>query len=352
MKILMVDCPGENEYIESLLNAYKGLGHEVYCGLHNFFYSNCIPDVLHVHWPESLYRWHKILSVNNENIYELIKERLAWFKGRSTKIVYTVHNLKPHNRNNAIDTGIFNLILQNADILVHHCKKSVDIVCEQYSDVLSNDKKHLICPHGDYLLNYKKIDKKVARSRYKIPENKIITINFGTQSPYKNEKFITTVFDLVENKSKYLIFAGRFDHPKGNIFNNWYLKLRNKARKCIKYHDRKYIYKLFQLEEIPYIMACADIAFLGQKEALNSGFIALAATYSIPVVIPDIGCFKESVDAWSYKTYKAGDTASAALGLNSMYSEIEGAHVKSNTEWLAAHAWHKHAEKILQAITG
>ena len=60
MRILLVENPSENGYIESLINAYKELGHEVYCGVYNFYHSNVIPDIIHIHWPESLYKWNHV----------------------------------------------------------------------------------------------------------------------------------------------------------------------------------------------------------------------------------------------------------------------------------------------------
>ena len=346
MRILLVEKPSENGYIESLINAYKELGHEVYCGVYNFYHSNVIPDIIHIHWPESLYKWNQVSTIDNKDSYELIKERLEWYKNNPTKIIHTIHNKKPHDGSNSKDIKIFNLILSSADIVVHHCKSSFN----NYSNELLKNKNNIICPHGDYLIHYKKIDKKIARKRYNISNDKIVTLNFGAQKRYKNELIISESFNQVKNESRFLLVAGRFDYINNSSIADWFYKIRNKIRKHFYHSKRKYIYNQIPLEELPYIMACSDIAFLGQKEALNSGFISLAATYSIPLVIPDTGCFKESANNWSYITYEAGNIKDASNKLNEMYNEIEKHSSKSNKKWLTEHSWIAHAEKIINEI--
>ena len=131
----------------------------------------------------------------------------------------------------------------------------------------------------------------------------------------------------------------------GSIFFDW---SRNKKRQFIIQNNIKFIYKFFPVSELPYILSCADIVFIGQSEALNSGLIALAATYSLPVVIPDIGCFVESAENWIYKTYTAGDKNIAVEALNSMHVELKNLR-GGNIKWLASSSWEAHAGKIIVA---
>jgi len=350
VKILLTESPNENGYIESLMNAYKNLGHEVYCDVNNFYSSNFIPDVVHIHWPERLYSWHTIVSLDDVDYYSLIKERLDWFRNNSVSIVYTIHNLKPHENNTMIDTDIFKLITKKSDILVHHCSHSVALFNEKYNKYLSNETESIVCHHGDYLLHYRKVDRRLARARYDIPQNKIVTLNFGRQRPYKNETFIANVFNKITNRSKYLVFAGVFDAPKVNRISHWYFKIRNKIRKHTSIGNKKFIYKSFPVAELPYILACADIVFIAQSEALNSGIIPLAATYELPIVMPDIGCFKESAEGCEYKTYAVNNQLDAIEKLTLAHDEVKESNVRNNENWLKNNSWKSHASNIVNAI--
>ena len=69
MNILIADNPGLNSYVTSLIEAYKKADINVICGLHNFFYSNFIPDILHIQWPEKLYNWNPFSYLSNDKRY-------------------------------------------------------------------------------------------------------------------------------------------------------------------------------------------------------------------------------------------------------------------------------------------
>ena len=86
MKILICESPGDNGYIESLISAYEALGHSVSYGVNNFHQCHEIPDILHIHWPESLYKWNQS-SVDVEGMASNIEKRLNWFKEHEVKIV-------------------------------------------------------------------------------------------------------------------------------------------------------------------------------------------------------------------------------------------------------------------------
>ena len=122
MRIMLTEMPGENGYIESLINAYRNDGHEVLLGAENFFDSRLVPDVLHIHWP---YRWNENTLGSEEGVVSGIKQRLEWYKTNSTVVVYTVHNLEPHESPASLNSSVFNLIAKHADTRVHHCAKSI-----------------------------------------------------------------------------------------------------------------------------------------------------------------------------------------------------------------------------------
>ncbi|MFC1774401.1 hypothetical protein ACFL3A_13795 [Pseudomonadota bacterium] len=350
MKILLTESPEDNGYIESLINSYKDLGHEVCCGISNFYFSNYIPDMLHIHWPERLHCWYTIGSICDEEILDLIKKRLEWYKNNSVTIVYTVHNLSTHEGKTLLGDAVYRLIIAYADVLVHHCEESINYFYEEYEDLLRNEQLNIVCRHGDYLMHYKKVDKRDARQRYGIPQDRIVTINFGIQREYKNERFIVDVYNAINYRLKYLLIAGKFDCSNSKRLKKLYYYTRNQKRKYFGHDKRKYIYRAFPVGELPYILACADIAFLGQTKALNSGFISLAATYSIPIVMPELGCFRESAGGWRFKTYRPGDLKDATNALNAMYKEVGDKNVRSNTEWLKMNSWRRHAEKITSAV--
>jgi hypothetical protein len=346
MKILLSDNPDNNSYIESLINAYSRAGYVVNTGANDFFFTESAPDILHIHWPESLQVWNAPKGMGREDVYQMMAERLAWYKNQGATIINTIHNLAPHDTIDGEDRDAYKLVIEFADILVHHCSDSIKLLAERYPT--ARWKTNIVCPHGDYLIDFNFVARDEARRNYGIPKNRLVILNFGRQRPYKNEHFITTVFNRLALESKYLVIAGVFQYPA----NSYWLRIRNRLRKSYPYHNRKYIYRLFPRIEIPNIISAADIIFLGQMSALNSGLTALAATYSKPVVCPDIGCFKQSLDSWHHETYAAGNVEDAARALLRMCNRLPVIATKDNSEWLRKHSWDNHVAGILKALPG
>ena len=132
MLILITERPSSNGYVESLIKAYQKQGHEVICNASNFFYSNKCPDLIHIQWPESLYKWHDYIGVDDVDYEILIENRLKWFKSNGACIVHSIHNIVPHDDKSALDKKIFKIIITYSDILVHHCKTSIQLLIEKY----------------------------------------------------------------------------------------------------------------------------------------------------------------------------------------------------------------------------
>jgi hypothetical protein len=108
-------------------------------------------------------------------------------------------------------------------------------------------------------------------------------------------------------------------------------------------------------EEIPQIIAASDVFFLGRQDGLNSGQLALAASYGKPVVFPEIGNFKEQMAHWPWKeTYQPGDVRGAVNALDRMHHRIKkyppGSVVFDNREWLDKNRWDTHVDRIIEAV--
>lgn len=351
MNILLTEKPSLNGYIESLLHAYQRAGHAVICDPSNFLYSDFVPDVLHIHWPERITYWHQALqSLSAEQQVAKAAERLAWYKARGTKIVLTIHNLVPHaavSGSNA-DAALACCLAQ-ADIVVHHCQASVRETLQLYP--AAGERANIVCHHGDYLLQYRAVDAQEARRRLGIPAEAFVVLNFGRQRAYKNADFVLRVFSTLKVPHKFLLVAGNFDffHHRGAEVLQ--LKARNWLRQRLPWRDRKFVYREIKDAELPAFIAASDVFFLGQTRALNSGQLALAATFAKPTVYPKIGCFDEAMEGWFGEAYPAGDATAAVAALQQVRARMESATGRpDNAAWLARNSWDAHVAGILEAL--
>lgn len=324
-----------NEYIRLLADAYSKDGHEVIFGEQNFMFSTFAPDILHIQWPEAIYRWHKLVDMN-ENGFENVRKKLKWYKKNRTKIVYTAHNIIPHDNTDSFDERIYSLIMSYADIIVHHGKSSIAMIEEKYP--LSKTKRHIVSPHGPYDREEMPL-KEVTRDNYNLPQNKAVFTSFGLQRAYKGYNFSCEVFKKWGNLEALFFSIGKIIYPK-NPFN-----IDEKSPFCMQ------IDKRVTSNEIPEIMALTDVFFLGHLSGLNSGAISLALTYEKPIVFPDIGNFKEQVKGWKmYETYEVGNIDSAIDALSRIQAKKRLNKRLSNKEWLQKNSWEIHIRNIISAI--
>jgi hypothetical protein len=350
MLVLVAENQQNNSYTTSLINAYKDEGNNVVCDPHNFFYSNLIPDILHIHWPERLYQWYPLSEKSDEVKVELLRERLKWYKNNGVVIVFTVHDLVLHySADRKLDEVMFNLIIEYADIISHHCSSSVKKFTDLYPKAAL--KVNIINHHGDYLIDFEFIPKKEARSKLNIADDKFVILNFGSQQPYKGEGFIEKVYDSCRITSKYLLTAGNYYYRGIPFLKKIYLEMRNERRMKENFKNKKYIYRNIAIKEIPLIFNASDIVFLGHNKGLVSGIIAIAATYARPVIYPRIGCFEEQTESLNSLSYEPGNAKEAIAAILKMYERQNAKTLNSgNSEWLKKNSWKSHVELIMNAV--
>ncbi|WP_320041299.1 hypothetical protein [uncultured Desulfobacter sp.] len=334
-----------NDYTELLAREYIRQGHMVLLGVQNFYYSNFVPDILHIQWPEAIYRWRHTLELNKDGV-RFFESRLKWFKKNGTKIVHTIHNLLPHHTTNVkYEKSIYQLIIDYSDILVHHGSASIDILDKTYANI--KQKNNITCKHGPY--DAPSMDCSIARNKYGIPWDAFVILNFGRQRPNKGETFIDKLFTQIDFPNKYLFTIGpRTVMNPGKV--NRILSLLNERIRQRNLKKIKRVYRNFPPKEIPFILNACDLVFLGHKSGLNSGVASLAASYSKPVIIPDIGNIREQVEDWMYEAYQVNDMTDAVESIHKMIQRINDKGVMDNARWLEINRWEKHVNTIIEYV--
>lgn len=348
MKILLVEQFNEaNQYIEELHSAYQGQGHEVILGVQNFLFSDFVPDMVHIQWPEAIYKWRWSLKKSEESL-QLISQRLAFFKERGATIVYTIHNLLPHSDVADFDESCYKLFSINAEVVVHHGAATVERLRQEFP--FAETATHVIAPHGPY--PFTPGDKVSLRRKYGLPAGKKIFLNFGRMRKNKGLDFADEVFRGWAKGENILFSIG----PKKRSFSARVvsklfqkLKLKNAKASGSKFHLRTY--KEISHSEIADIYSVADAAFLAHLDGLNSGILSLAISSGLPVVYPDLGNFEDQTKGWPFaRKYKAGDKMSAIAALKEIGTMLEDSSDRSNQEWLKENAWSKHVQIVVSAV--
>ena len=112
--------------------------------------------------------------------------------------------------------------------------------------------------------------------------------------------------------------------------------------------DKCRIYRRITKNEISDLFNLADLLVLGHAKGLTTGLIPLAATYSLPVVYPDLGNFREQATNWSDYFYLPNNKDDAAKIIEKAYCQRHCS--RTNRFWLKNNSWEIHVKIILDSI--
>jgi beta-1,4-mannosyltransferase len=345
MKILIPHDDIINGYKPSLVKGYQKANCEVVVGRVNFYLSDYKPDIVHIHWPEYLYNKECVPFDKSDDV---IIRRIKWYKEQGARIFLTIHNLLPHDdikrktRHNICES-----VLDYTDTIIHHGQASIRLMKKKHSKIAN--KKHIVCPHGHYLIHYRAVPKNEARNLLKFPQHAFVILNFGSVRPYKGFELLRKIFKIWRHPDKMLLVAGRFDYIESTLS-----RFRRKSMELVGRYTGKerFYFKRIDTHDIGCFFAAADLLMLTHKEGLTSGVLSMAATYGKPVVYPDIGNFREQLEGWVGESYRCGDAGSALNALDAIVRRMDEGLDMDNKIWLEKNSWDKHVNRILSAASG
>ncbi len=295
---------GTNVYLRELAYAYERAGAVVVFGRDNFLYFDCHPDIVHIHWPEQLY---SVASLERGTELDRVKDalkRLQYFKKKGTKTVLTMHNLMPHENG---DSEAGRLICQGcfdeADLVVHHCERSLDLVKEEY--VGAERKKNIVLHHGHYLVYPSEMTRQEARESLGLHDDDFVFLHFGIIRGYKGLQHVLSSLFRVKVKNKKLVVAGwpmNWQRPTRSIIE--------RVRKWVWDKQGRLIWCLrkIQNDEVQRFLKACDAVVLGHTSGLNSGVAILGMTFGRVVVGPDLGCIGEVLRSGENVVYDPTDS--------------------------------------------
>lgn len=271
---------GTNPYLRLLYGHLEKLGVTVeggspwrlLCGNH---------DIWHLHWPERALTRRpgrpRVLRVL------VLFALLRWRRARGTKIVWTVHNLAPHDRvADWAEAAFFRALVRAVDGAVFLTRASRDQALERYPGLASV--RLAVIPHGHYREPYPAADRAAARRTLGLDPDDPVVLFFGQLRAYKNVPHLLTVFaDLRGPRSRLLIAGPTSDEA-----------LADEIR-ALAAADPRVTLKLGLVpeDEVAALFAASDLVVLPFRAVLNSGSTLLALSLDRPVLVPSTAPFLE-----------------------------------------------------------
>lgn len=294
-------------------------------------------DILHIHWPESLLETRSWLHARwSEVKYLGLLDRA---RRRGTRIVWTVHDLKPHDLVfPALERRFWEAVLARIDGVIALTRTGLELAHERFPHLAS--RPSFVIPHGHYRDRYpNQIDKSEARRRLGVDSGPVITY-FGQIRPYKNvPRLIAAVRALPDPVT--LFVCGRLS-KRVDMADELTRAAGGDAR--IRLETR-----FIADEDVQRFLNAADLLVFPYRDILNSGSALLGLSFDRPVLVPRLGAMGElqqAVGAEWVRTYAGElDAGVLASALDWAMAAPRGAAP------LSAFGWEAIARQTLAAFT-
>jgi D-inositol-3-phosphate glycosyltransferase len=210
-----------------------------------------------------------------------------FLKSLGFKIVFTAHNVLPHERKK-LDYSLNKVIYRRADKIIVHTEYIKDKLVKNFP--VSKDKVNIV-PHGNFdnYLSKEEITTEGARAKLGLKATDKVLLFFGYIREYKGLDLLLDAFEQVNklDSSIKLLIAG---NPQSK-------ELRSKYENKLKELKNTYAFLQFiPSQDVATYLTSADIVILPYRNIDHSGIIHLAYSFGKPVIATPVGDFPESVE--------------------------------------------------------
>jgi glycosyltransferase involved in cell wall biosynthesis len=243
-------------------------------------------DVVQIHWPSSLYYYpqSRLKTWRELARFTLF---LLLLRARGAQIVWTAHNLYPHEggRASVVHRLARRIVVAFASRVCVHGRSAAKRVVREFG---VDESRLVFLEHGNWVGFYPSvISREAARERLGIPRDAYVFLFFGACRPYKNLEHLVLSHQALEDDSR-LWIVGRF---QSSVYREAVQQaVSGAASERIKLHDG-----FVPAADVQLYMNACDAVVLPYKEILTSGAVMLATSFGRPVVAPRMGTLEEVV---------------------------------------------------------
>ncbi len=215
---------------------------------------------------------------------------IAFLKMMGVKLVYTAHNIVPHEAAK-VDRWLKALVYRSVHAIIVHSNYVKHALLEAFP--LPADKVHVI-PHGnfDHYLPASLISRDEARERLGLINTDKVLLFFGYIREYKGLDLLLEAFVIAAKRDKdlKLVIAGA-PHTDALERSSRALIEQSGLVDRVVFHAR-----FIPHEDIErYFVAC-DLVVLPYKHIYHSGIVHLAYSYGRPSLATNVGDFSETIE--------------------------------------------------------
>ncbi|HEY9709635.1 MAG TPA: glycosyltransferase family 4 protein [Oculatellaceae cyanobacterium] len=204
------------------------------------------------------------------------------------RIVWTLHNLSPHEKLEPESIGWFAhlAMAQLANAVIVHCESARRALAQKYY----RRRSVFTIFHPSYIEVYPNtLSKKEARGMLKLADGQRMILFLGTIRAYKGVEQLIKAFQRVKDDNLVLVIAGKL----------WHSMSERNFLQDSSYLDKRIfpVPKFIPDKDLQIYYNAADVVVLPYTNVLSSGSALLAMSFGCPIIAPAVGCLTELITA-------------------------------------------------------
>ena len=260
-------------FITEVIKSYNTLC-TVETSFYNFWLNKGTYDVIHLHWPEYLFKWKPPTDIELLLLEKILKN----WQENGAKIVITRHNYLPHSPNPERFEPLYEVIYKTVDAVIHLGAYSIKEYKIRYEGLLPKKQVQAHIPHPIFTNYPNTVTKSEARQHLNIGKDTVVMLVFGEVRKASEKNLVLEAFDAIDTKDKLLIAPGwKFSKTKEPINSLKWLKVKQSK----KYRITQ---EFIKNQRVQHYFKAANFVFLPRIDTLNSGVPFLAAFFNTPIV--------------------------------------------------------------------
>ncbi|MBT3341665.1 MAG: glycosyltransferase [Gemmatimonadetes bacterium] len=354
MNVLFFWEPVGGLTLEHRCNPYAGLldralhSHDVHLTLGDDAFSpewleaqRATHDVIHLNWLHAFYRRQDLEST--VAACHDFAESLHVAKRLGYRIVWTVHNLYPHERPfPKVDHMARLLVADHADVVLAHCEHAAALVRHRFYC-----RNVRVIPHGNFIDVFPNdVTREDARRQLDLAADDFVYLFFGNARGYKSVETLIDAFASLKAPDAVLGLMMR------NAFDPAYGQQLTERAAASGGRVRVWTSDFFGNDEFQTYLNSADVVVLPFSEVLTSGSAITALGFGRGLIVPALGCLPELVDGSVGIAYDPAkpDALPAAMKMIRERDTVEiGAAARVHAESLD---WDRIATRIVAVYRG